>query len=54
MSYIWHLQDICKRTADCQEQPPAVQLTLDIISKIGTSLSLIGLAVTIITLLVFK
>ena len=48
-----HLQDICTRTDGC-EPSPIIQVALEVLSIIGTSLSLFGLTVTIITLLVFK
>ena len=48
-----HLQDICTRTDGC-EQSPINQVALETLSIIGTTLSLFGLTVTIITLSVFK
>ena len=48
-----YLQDICTRTDGC-EQSPINQVALGALSIIGTTLSLFGLTVTIITLLVFK
>lgn len=46
-------QDICSRVEGCQQISRGAALALDIISIIGVSLSLLGLVITIITLLVF-
>ena len=47
------LQDVCRRTEDCETSEEA-EYALSIISFIGVCLSLIGLTVTIFTMLFFR
>ncbi len=47
------VQDICLREEDCQSNS-AVDAILSYITYIGASMSLIGLALTVITMVAFK
>ena len=46
-------QDICSRFQDCMPSP-ALQTVLEVLTIIGVVLSLVGIVVTIFTLLWFK
>ena len=47
------LQDVCRRTEGCDTSSKA-EYALSIVSIVGVTLSLIGLVVTVVTILLFK
>lgn len=53
-SIIMHIQDICSRTEDDCSLSAENEKALTIISIFGASLSIIGLVLTIVTMLAFK
>ena len=51
---IFDQQDICLRLEDCQPINPVVDKILSFVSYIGIIISIIGLVLTITTMLIFK
>lgn len=47
-------QDVCSRQEDCEPINPVLDAILSYVSNIGIVLSIIGLILTIITMLAFK
>ena len=54
MHYNGQMQDICLRQEDCQPIDDVEDTVLTVISYIGIALSIIGLILTIVTVLIFK